>query len=69
MASGIRGRVACRGEPGGGRRGGGPDGGQRPDPGQTQGLVNVLVSRDCCNKVPESGWRKTVDIYSFSSRG
>ena len=29
----------------------------------------VLVSQGCHNTVPQTGWRKTTEIYSLSSRG
>lgn len=31
-------------------------------------LDSMLVPQDCCNKVPQTGWLKTMDIYSLEAR-
>ena len=59
-ASGYRWRVAPRGEPGGGRKGG------VQVRGRCLTQESVLVSWGCCNKVPQTGWLKTTGVYSFT---
>ena len=55
-------QMGHRGKPGEGS----PGKGQRPDPELGLGTEDTFVSWGCCNKVPQTGWLKTTEIYSFT---